>query len=71
MLTMAVAAGAVGIEMLEALAIVLAVGVERRMYEEYVDERALLAADPLSAPTTGRPVSWPSRASSWRGSRWA
>jgi uncharacterized membrane protein len=43
-LTMAVAAAAVGIEMLEALAIVLAVGVERRMRDALIGAFAAVAA---------------------------
>jgi Ca2+/H+ antiporter, TMEM165/GDT1 family len=43
-LTMAVATGAVGIEMLEALAIVLAVGVERRMRDALIGALAAVIA---------------------------
>jgi Ca2+/H+ antiporter, TMEM165/GDT1 family len=43
-LTMTVAAGAVGIEMLEALAIVLAVGVERRMRDALIGAGAAVIA---------------------------
>jgi uncharacterized membrane protein len=43
-LTMAVATAAVGVEMLEALAIVLAVGVERRMRDALIGALAAVVA---------------------------
>jgi uncharacterized membrane protein len=52
-LTMAVATAAVGIEMLEALAIVMAVGVERNMRDAVLGAMAALLAVGLLAATAG------------------
>ena len=53
LLTMAVAASAVGIEMLEALAIVMAVGVERRMRDALIGALAAVAAVVLLGVAAG------------------